>query len=248
MLNIDHLSYSSISTYLACSKYWEFKYIQKIPLPTAVALVFGSAFHGAIEKAILAKTKPANQWDSAWKEQMEERKEIAWGFDTPESIYNEGLRMLSDKAIEGVITGLTASYIEREIVLRVPGVPIPITGKIDIIGMDGIPGDFKTSAKSWSENKAQDELQPLFYLAALSQIGEPVARGRFRHYVFCKTKVPKVQVLEHEHDLKEMFFLFSMIQNIWKGISAGVFIENPTNWKCSAQYCEYWNICRGKRS
>lgn len=248
MNDISHLSYSSISTYQTCGRYWEFKYIQKIPQPTASALVFGGAFHGAIEKAILTKSSSTEHWDAAWKKQLEERQEIAWGMDTPESIYNDGLRMLGDKAIMEAISNIKASVIEKPVELTVPGVPIPVIGYIDVITEDGVPGDFKTPNKSWSEDKAQGEMQPLFYLAALSQTGTPVPGGKFRHYVFVKTKVPKVQVIEHEHDLREVFFLFELIQSVWKGISANVFIPNPTSWKCSPNYCEFWNFCRGKKS
>ncbi len=244
--NLEHLSYSSVSTYLMCGKYWEFKYVRKEHRPASIAMVFGSAIHKTIEQTITEKIRPIERWSSTWEKQLEEEKSIDWGAETPEGIYNEGIRLLSDKEIEKTIMGLSALAIEKYVELKIAGVPIPVIGYIDIITQDGIPGDFKTSNKSWSEDRASGEMQPLFYLAALSQAGTPVVNGRFRHYVFVKTKQPKVQIIEHEHNLREMFFLFSLIQNVWKGIEAGVFPENPGGWKCSPAYCEYWDICRGR--
>jgi hypothetical protein len=37
-----------------------------------------------------------------------------------------------------------------------------------------------------------------------------------------------------------------MIQAAWRGIEAGVYPMNPSTWKCSPKYCEYWPLCRGR--
>jgi len=139
-----------------------------------------------------------------------------------------------------------AKEIERKVELRVPGVPIPVIGYIDIIADDGVPGDFKTSAKSWTNGKAADELQPLFYLAALNQAGTTVKDGKFRHYVIVKTKTPKMDVFENTHNMKEIFFLFDLIGRVWDAIEKESFPLNPTSWKCSASYCDFWSSCRGR--
>ena len=76
-----------------------------------------------------------------------------------------------------------------------------MVGYIDVITADGIPGDFKTSARTWTVDKALNETQPLFYLAALNQIGVREVNLRFRHYVFVKTKTPQFQVIEHSHTM-----------------------------------------------
>jgi hypothetical protein len=251
---IEHLSYSSISLYQTCGKAWQYRYIDKVNTATSPALVFGSAWHATVEAMIIDRPQltganPIERWRTAWNAQLEKNQNIDWGDATAESHFNEGVRMITDLGIQMTIENIRvggADSIERKIELNVPGVSVPVIGFIDVITEDGIPGDIKTSAKSWSDDKATSELQPLFYLAALSQAGYPVDGGRFKHYVFVKTKTPKVQVIEHAHNMKEMFFLFGMIQNVWKGIGAGVFVENPNCWMCNAQYCNYWQLCRGR--
>ena len=260
---IDHLSYSNISLFLDCAAAWKMKYLDKMPTKSGPALVFGSAWHNTIE-SYLTEPKPlADIWPGAWAKQMEsEGAKVDWGFDTPETHFNVGLTWSTAKKVasdgpdyasmESFLDGIKPlmrdgkPVIERKIELRVPGVPVPVIGYIDITTADGVPGDFKTSSKSWGADKATGSLQTLFYLAAPNQLGEPVKDGRFRHYVFIKNKTPKVQVIEHVHNMKEMFFLFKVIKNVWDAIELGAFPENPTTWRCNTDYCDFFANCRGK--
>lgn len=252
-MEINHLSYSSISTWLMCPRSWKYKYIEKIPIPTSPALIFGSAVHDTVEHYIQDKSVPLSElWPARWLAQLERNETITWDDDTPEGLHNEGLRLLSSPDIVKVIDGLTCMIdeqgpcIERKVELHVPDVPMPIVGYIDMIGTDGIPHDFKTSSKSWNTDKAHNETQPLFYLAALMQAGNNSHQLRFRHVVFIKTKTPQVQVLESAFTFSEIFWLLEMVKSVWLAIETENFPCNPTGWKCSKDWCEYWNLCRGK--
>lgn len=250
---LDHLSYSSIIFYLMCGAGWKFHYLDKVPVPTSPERVFGGAIHNTVEQFIGNDHQGditahwAEHWAAAIKDQQ-----VDWGMDTPEFHQNEGSRILGHADIQRGILSIKAGkddqgpIIERRVELAVPGVPIPIVGYIDIITADGVPGDFKTSSKSWSGDKAESELQPLFYLAALNQAGHTVKDWRFRHFVMVKTKTPQFQVLEHTHNPGQLMFLFKLIREVWQAISAGVYPPNPGGWKCSPTYCEYWSMCRGK--
>lgn len=244
---IDHLSYSSISAYLACGEAWRRKYIDHEPTTTTPALVFGTAIHGTVEAYVQGQGDLLGMWGEQWRKATEGQP-VAWGLDTPEQHYNEGVRMLSNEQVQYGLSALhpLANGIERKVELRVPGVPIPIVGYIDIITEDGIPGDFKTSSKSWTNDRAAGEMQPLFYLAALNQAGVSVPEWKFRHYTFVKLKTPKFETFEVCHKPAELFFLFQMIARVWAGIERGVFPLNPTGWKCAPAYCDAWMNCRGK--
>lgn len=251
---LEHLSYSSIMTYLDCPAAWRRKYIAKEPTSSTPALVFGSAFHSAIEEYLTAPaaTGPVVHWAGAWGKALERDQAVDWGTDTPEQHFNEGIRLLSHKTIIEAAEKLTVRrddqgpMIERRIELHVPGVPIPVIGYIDLVAADGAPCDLKTSGKSWSDGQAASSLQGLFYLAALNQADQHWHDWRFRHIVFVKTKDPKVQVFESVHAPKAIFFLFKLIADVWQAIEQGVFPVNPTSWKCSAQYCDFWAQCRGR--
>jgi hypothetical protein len=251
--SLDHLSYSSINAYLSCGANWNFKYNQDIKTPTSPELCFGSAWHSTVENFVGSghQGNLVDLWQANWHKQIE-GQEVDWGLDTPESFCNEGIRILSHKDIQAGILSIKAGIddqgprIERKVELRVPGVPLPVIGYIDIITADGVPGDFKTSRSSWTADKALNEMQPLFYLAALNQAGIATPGWRFRHFIFIKTKTPQFQAIEHVHNPGQLMWLFKMIQEVWRAIDAGIFPCNPTTWLCTPSYCNYWSICRGK--
>ena len=249
---IEHLSYSSISSYLLCGRSWRFKYIDKVPTLPTPSLILGSAVHDTIEKFVVEPGQSATElFEKSWAATLEKNPGINWQEQTEEKIKEDGLRLLKAPA---VLQGLgkvrpkcdsEGPMIERKVTLQVPNVPVPIIGFIDIVLENGTPADFKTAARKWTEDQAQKSLQSLFYLAALQQAGEQV-NWKFEHLIFVKTKEPQFQRLEHSHKPTELFFLFDIIESVWRGIEAGVFIPVTDGWKCSPQYCDYWNICKGK--
>ena len=251
---IEHLSYSSISLFLDCPEAWRRKYLAQEPTKTSPALVFGTAFHGALEAYLGApQTEPVSYWAGAWAKALErDGSSIDWGIDTPETHCNEGVRLLSNEGVVRAVKNLTVRQdsdgpmIERKVTLSVPGVAVPVIGYIDFVAQDGVPCDLKTSSRAWSSDKASDSLQSLFYLAALNQAGHDWHQWRFRHVVFTKAKTPQVQVLEHSHKPAELFFLFRVVQSVWAAIQSGVFLVNPTGWRCGPQYCDFWAGCRGR--
>ena len=254
---IEHLSYSSINTFLLCPRSWRFRYIEKPEVATSPNLVFGSAFHDTIETFLLREDTSvplAAIWFECWGKQLEDdrNKNISWGDKSEDEFTAMGERMFSHaKTIETVeaIDPLILDdkpTIEKFIKLHVPGVPIPVIGYIDIITSDGVPGDFKTSAQKWYKSIAADEAQPIFYLAALNQLGYDLNPDmKFRHYIFVKTKTPQIQVIETQRTIDEMFALFDTVTEVWRSIEANVFPCNYNTWKCSEKWCEYWSNCRG---
>lgn len=257
---IEYLSYSSINLFLTCGEAWRRKYIAKEPQAVTPPLVFGSALHNTIESYIEAKAELGpgfnyaltDKWGEIWQHTLEKQPECEWGASQPEEHYNEGVRLLNNPDLVQMVNRLTplrdeaGLFMEREVFVNVPGVPVPIKGYIDIVTKDGVPGDFKTSATSWSNEKAAKELQPLFYLAAMNQLGMDSPGLRFRHYVITKTKTPKVQVIETQHTYDSIFWLYGLVQQVWRAIESETFVVNPHAWLCSPKYCNAWSQCRGR--
>ena len=255
---IKYLSYSSINLYLTCGEAWKRRYLLKERTSTSPALVFGSAFHGTVEAAIENRmegldgdTTHRQIWDAQW--QLATNQEVDWSAEKPEALYNDGLRLVQSEPVQKLIGRIEplrddqGLFMERKITLNVPGVPVPVIGYIDVVTKDGIPGDFKTSARKWSKDKVAAELQPLFYLAGMSQMGMKVPDFRFRHYVITKTKEPVVQTLSTKHSAKELFWLYDVIQRVWNGIVGEIYqFAQPGSWKCAEKYCEFWSTCKGQ--
>lgn len=252
MPELQHLSYSSISTYLLCPEAWRRRYIEGLKEPTSTALVFGGAIHDTIEAYMVS-----GHLDVIWQEkiskQLNETPNIEWGTENADSLIADGMRLLGSPAVTAYIDDIKARYtpnentIERRVNLHVPGVPIPIIGYIDIILYDGIPGDFKTASRMWAPDKAQSELQPLVYLAALNQEGVNDHGWKFRHFVITKTARPSVRTFECQRSPSEVLTsLFPSIQQVWADIQADRFPKVTNTWKCSPKYCGYYADCLGK--
>ncbi len=245
-----HLSYSSISSYLLCGEAWRRRYVAGEQAPVSDNLVLGSAFHGAVESYLKGAPDLEAAFVQSWGQQLERNQNIAWESGVPEPTHDTGLRMVRAKPVKKLLDEVRQNFdaehglIERRVELHVPGVPVPIIGYIDIVTKDGIPGDFKTAARMWADGKAEEEMQPLVYLAALNQEGINSHAWHFRHYVFSKGQSPSAKVFEVVHKPAEMLWMFSVIKSAWEGIRAGVFIKNPSTWKCVPKFCEYYASCR----
>jgi len=240
-----------------CARLWKFRYLDKVQVPVAVALPFGSAFHEAVRlyvdtRAMGNEPEPIDEiFDRAWQWRVE-NEDIDYGSETPESIRSMGHRILSAYDVVSTIDSITPKMVdeqpvsERRVEFTVEDVPVPIVGFIDMINGDGIPCDFKTASRSWYDSRADSELQPAFYLEALEQIGEMPKDGRFRYYIFTKAKHPKAQVIETTRSASQLAWTRNAIRDVWSGIKSGVFPPNGVGgWKCSEKYCEYWHLCRG---
>lgn len=269
MNEITHLSYSSISAYLSCPALWKFRYIDKLPVPVSPNLFFGSVWHNTIEEyiSVSASGKDAllDMYNTWWKRQMDSEGHNIVNESEIDAAYDQGYLWIYGPVEAGEHTDMASFldtikpkqrknagenekplYVEEKITLNVPGVPVPIIGYIDVITQDDIPTDFKTSSKAWTNQKAEDEMQPLFYLAALSQAGIRVPGRKFRHIVFTKTKTPKVQIIETSHNMAKLLWLYRVIEGVWDAIDKGAFPVNPTGWQCSPRWCDYYSSCRGK--
>ncbi|MBI9043515.1 MAG: PD-(D/E)XK nuclease family protein [Anaerolineaceae bacterium] len=247
----EHLSYSSISTYLLCPKSWKYRYIDKIPSLPSEALAFGGAFHETIEDFLRFRGDLEEIWEEKWQEKVSV-SEIQFDQGSVQSLFEDGLRLLSNKEIFEGLSSIEVMkidgnpLIETKVSLNIPNVEVPIIGYIDIIEDDGIPADFKTSHSSWTTQKAANEIQPLFYLYALEQSVFELSDYTFTHHIFVKTKMPKYQKIRTTFDPRQFDWLARLIQNVWHSINQKSFFENPNTWKCSSKYCDYWSICRGK--
>lgn len=261
-IQLDHLSHSSVALYAECGRAWKARYVEGLRSPTTPPLLIGSVFDATVESYLRDRARgvqPANLlalFSATWKEKTtgDEAAQIDWKGELPEKLENEGAKLAGFAGTKALLDRLqlltdeTGPALQRRIELRVPGVPIPAIGFLDLVEADGVPGDFKTAARAWPEGKARHEIQPRLYLAALLQAGYRPADGRlrFRHYVWTKTRETKIQEIETEYTATEVMVAVEMVENAWRGISAGVFMPNPRAMYCGAE-CAAWRDCMGRR-
>lgn len=258
MPELQHLSYSSITAYLECAHKWKLRYVDGLKTPATPSLVLGSAVHGTIARVLLERLGGVIVPDvqSIWSEEWTKatQQEVDWGGDLEQEVSNTGVKLLMHAGATGVLLKLEpmvddqGPFIERKIELRVPGVTIPVIGYVDLVSSDGLIHDFKTAARAWSAGQAEQESQPLFYLAALNQAGVQHTPGRFVHIVMVKTRTPQVQVINSTRHQSDMLWMFLVVAEVWKGISGGVFPRNPRSCFNYGRKCEFFDRCRGRQS
>jgi len=249
MSELVHLSYSSISHYLNCGRSWQFKYQQDLPEKKSSSLIFGSAVHGAIQKHIQGGSDLRQAWRESWSKELALNPDIEWGSDNQTELFNYGVQVFSNEDILSTIQGLKpltlngSPCMELKVELNVPGVPVPVIGFVDMVQANGVAVDFKTSRTSWTQERADKEMQATFYIAALNQMGMCQIPEVFEYIVFVKNKAPKVQRFVTERKAADIFRLFNLVGEVYRAINQQVFLPNPTAWSCSEKYCSFWNEC-----
>jgi len=234
---IDHLSYSSIQNYLMCQRHWRYRYIDQIKSEKNDALLFGSAWHKMIN-LVAGTLQPI---DEAFLESLDTSMQS-------EENYHALSRMSESTPIKAHLQGLEIKQSELKFELTIPQSELPIIGYIDAILEDGTPVDFKTSKRKWSQAQADKDLQATFYIAGMHKMGMIQTSDfpiKFEYHIFTKTKNPDVQVLETWRTVEDVLGLFNLIGVVSDSMRAGQHVPNPTTWKCSSNYCEFWELCKG---
>lgn len=261
---MDHFSKSALEKYITCGEAYRRRYVLKESAPTSSNLVFGIAFHRALENFITNNSAMATWpkpdihaiWEEVYDDTVRQFETILFEASTPAQEKALGHRMFSDEIMEEVSTLRPRDYVmsdeegdhlmpavEMELIFTVPGVAVPFVGYVDFVGVDGVPVDFKTAARKWQADKAQKELQPAFYLYGLAQNGMPSPDNTFRHMVFTKGTNPTLTTIETHRTEQEIQWALTTAASAYQGITAGVFLRNPLAWSCSPQYCEFYDTC-----
>jgi hypothetical protein len=248
-----HLSYSAISTYLDCPKRFQVNYRQGNRGIANESLIFGTAGHHVVERYLKDRNEDLwSSWFVVWKETLAlpNYAVVDWGESSPAECEEIGGRVFSSPEVLDVILPLKARVldgqpmIEREIHWKLSGLP-DILGYIDCIAEDGVPMDFKTAGKMWPDGKAAKELQALFYLAALEQLGEHDHGFKFRHVVITKTKNPRAVIFESQRSPTQILYCEEIVRGVWDGISQALFTPNPTAMWCG-ESCPIYFSCAGQ--
>lgn len=251
----DYISFSAISTYMACPLRYFFRYVEGLPEPTvASSLVFGGAIHSAIELHFreLLSGNPApdldmllNAYQTAWQER--ELGSVHFGKDeTAASLGQLADRMLrtfqaSDLAQpSGTILGIEEELREP----LVPGCP-DLLARIDLLidtGTELVVRDFKTSRSRWSQDQADESSGQLLLYSELVQKLDPSKTVRLEFAVLTKTKEPAVDVHVVRVDRQRVDRIKRIVERVWRAIEGRLFYPAPSAMNCSG--CPFRGPCR----
>lgn len=262
-----YLSPSAIKTLQTCPKQYEFRYIHNIINPPSAAQAVGSVTH---------KTLETYYNDAISSEQRLTPKQVAeLSGDTLEEWSRDNESLLTDndkKEAHTLLPSMVSGYVEnigqyirpiateQEIRTTLP-CGVPVLGYIDLLfahGEDTAIADYKVTGKKLSKGDLSNSLQFNLY-ALMTGIGNiqihnlvkaksrPVGKHDFAEGV--TDYASNLRRIEHTFDGGEAEYFTQLVESAARLITSGIFMPcAPDSWCCNANWCGYWQYCRGRRS
>lgn len=190
----DHLSASSLGTFARCPEQFRRRYLLGERERPAAALIWGSAddfahttnFEQKIEThADISQADVELAFVEGFDQAVERdggAAEVDWGEQKPGELKDAGVRLVSvyHRQVSPLVQPVA---VQRDFMLAVAGVPVPIIGRIDLEQADEL-NEWKVASRGEREPKPQWRTQGRLYQAAT---GKPL-----EWHVKARTKIPAV--------------------------------------------------------
>ena len=248
-----HWSYSALNTYLnVCHLQYFYRYIEQAEVEqTSACLVFGKAFHAALNQQADVAKHGSNLSVENLTDLFDEyfTAEIK---ATPTLKYKEGenadtLLELARRMFKPVIDNWNDFYNVRSIAegfkVDVPFLNQPLIGEFDCVVEDGNDPcivDWKTSATRWPSGKADKDLQATVFSYAYEKRYGKVPLFRFD--VITKAKTPTCEAHYTSRQISDFKRFEVLAAKAQEAIHKGVFLPSETSFACGD--CPYKNRCK----
>jgi putative RecB family exonuclease len=254
----DHLSYSSIATYLQCPLKWKFHYVDKLPEESVTSgLVFGQAIHESVAAFLnaslsgdsLTPDEMLMVYLNAWRQSNGVEIRFSNG-DSEEKLLKKAQDLLT--LWHGNQDGMTEVLgVEEEFSMDIaeltdyPSLDLPpLIGYVDHIVKqpDGAIAliDLKTAARKPSQLQADQSLQLTAYSLGAAALGFDPDELTLRLDYLLKGTTPDIVSLETTRSEDDRRRFVKMVTRVWKGITNSVFFPK-VDWVCRS--CGYQTQC-----
>jgi len=248
----EHLSASSIGTYVECSLLYKFSKIDKIPMEQkSDAMEFGSAIHQTLELYYQSKIigeklllKDVHKiFEETWKKRAKDNLQIQFtkGHNF-KSLLMMGKDLLTVWYNKLPDCNYTIIGIEEAFSFYIPGIPIPFIGGMDLIEQDEagtiIITDHKTSGRAYSADEVDQNQQLTLYQMAIKYMGYSNREILIKFDTLIKTKTPKFEQYWTTRSELDEHRLIKKANQVWDGIQKQVFIPNDLNWRCKPSHTQ----------
>ena len=259
VVEMDHLSWSSIQTFRTCPRKFFHKYVRRDPEESvAAALIHGGALHRAVERVhqlrLLGDALPDVEellhfFDLGMRDGLDRGVPVLFANgETVDSLRELAGRMLA-AYLAHVKTEPPSEVIGIEHGDRVRLVPRApeVETRLDLIelrGQDLIITDLKTSRAKWSDDKTRENLPQLVLYAhvVLGQLEDLGAkRVVLRFVVVTKGKNPVVQVLSPAVSHDDATRVKQLVSDCWQAISTATAFHRREGWQC--KQCPFRKRC-----
>jgi putative RecB family exonuclease len=256
-----HISFSQLKTYLTCPQKYQFQYVRGIPwefIPEYFP--FGKAIHD------MAKVFYRNLKETGQKlplENLTEHFKKIWDKETlgdsiryKENQTRDSLREKGVQMVKVFYEGISPQRIlavefpfSVDLILKETGeiLPIKLTGIFDLIESDDegdiVIVELKTSAKRFSDDQLDLDLQGTLYSYASKQMGVQT-NGEdtlVRYDQILKTKSPAMEPYFALKGNVDYRWAFQLIRKVLRAIDREVFYPIP-GWQCKD--CPFGKTCQ----
>ena len=153
-----YISYSQIRLYQTCPQKYYYSYIKKVPVPVIDKVFLGVVFHSTIEYYFKEKINGVDLSQESLVEKFSEtfthrreKQEVAWE-SPPEETLKRGKAFVK-YFLSQVAPPIKPLMVEKELIVDLPGIDVPLKGIIDLVEMDFSITDFKTTTARWAKAK-----------------------------------------------------------------------------------------------
>lgn len=251
MTTINHLSSSQIRLYLQCGLKYRYQYIDNLPrLFRPAALAFGSALHSALSFLHTARIngntisleKLIKVYETDWYSQTVETDLHYKDGEGADKLLPLGREMLGlyyhhpHKQVKGSEVPFVVPLVNPA-----TGETLDVTleGFFDLIEVNDIIVEFKTSAQAITQSDAESHLQLTAYGYAYQFVYGKPAKG-FKLVNFIKGKRPRIETLDTTREKHHYEMFFSIANQVLRAIRSGIFIPCSGFW---CKECEYRDLC-----
>ncbi len=247
---VDHLSPSSVKTFISCPRKWAYRYVEKLKTPKTARQIKGTAVDRAASWNLEQKIETGRDEDA---EHMAEVAEHVFRSE----IDGQGGRDECNWKDESLPTGLD-STVKLTVLHREKHAPLidpadvqlelhrklpngwDFEGHLDFVDTRGVVGDFKTAKRRWRQGRADKDLQATGYGYLLDR---PIDFGFWTLIDTGKSRYE--EVLTTQRTTAQQDWLETAALDIADSIEAGSFPPNPDSYLCSEKWCDYWSRCMG---
>jgi CRISPR/Cas system-associated exonuclease Cas4 (RecB family) len=253
---MERLKYhqSEIKTFLRCGKMWEFRYELGIKIPPSAALTVGSSVDHAVSENLSKKLSGGAGMSreevlDQFSQDFERRAvDTAWDEMDPGEQKDVGVKLV-ELHHSVVAPKIEPASVQESFEIRTDA-PYDLGGTIDHTERSGMIVDTKTSRIAYDENAVTRSLQAAMYDYAYEAINGEPAQG-FRYDVLIKPTArqpARLQQVTGKVTAADRKWLFETTARVHRAISSGVALPAPEgSWFCSAKWCGYWHMCKGKK-
>lgn len=257
---IEYLSWSKVQTYRQCPRQFSYRYIEQAPAERkASSLIFGGAFHRAVERLHVARLEgsilPITEsllgvFEDAWKEESANGVPVQYPkTETYQSQKELACRML-DAYRRFVLTerrnGEVIAIEDEGFFALAEGLP-PFITRLDLLEKFGDElhiTDLKTAKRPYDEAKIREiQLQLVAYghsaMPAVRALGIKKVVPKIE--LVTKTKTPKILVIAPPTSQADVERLKATVCEVWSAIEKGVFLRHES-WQCRG--CPFMERCR----